>query len=129
VAPVFREDSRQARVELQVDNDDQRLKPGMFVRVTVDLMEIANATIVPEAALTKRKGATGVFLVDQAGTRVRWREVRVGARSGNQVQLEAQGIVGRVVTLGQQLIEDQSAITLPPPSVVPDGGPSAPGSS
>ncbi len=37
IAPVFREATRQARIEVQVDNSDLQLKPGMFVRATVVL--------------------------------------------------------------------------------------------
>jgi hypothetical protein len=37
----------------------------------------------------------------------------VGIREGNRVQVEGQGLSGRVVTLGQQLVKDGSAITIP----------------
>ena len=33
--PVFRESSRNARMELQIGNPEQLLKPGMFVRAQV----------------------------------------------------------------------------------------------
>ena len=44
---------------------------------------------------------------------VSWREVKVGIREGNRVQVEGEGLSGYVVTLGQQLIEDGSKITIP----------------
>ena len=50
IAPVFRESTRQARVELRVDNLELRLKPGMFVRATVILDRVEDAVIVPEQA-------------------------------------------------------------------------------
>lgn len=112
IAPIFREETRQARVELSIENEDQRLKPGMFIRVIVVLERVPDAVIVPERAITKRNDRTGVFLVDEEGSHVSWREVMVGIRSGGQVQL-LQELSGRVVTLGQQLLEDGSAITIP----------------
>src|SRR5690606_6374846 len=54
LAPVFEEASRQARVEVRIDNDDRRLKPGMYVRVGVVLATDEDATIVPAAALVRR---------------------------------------------------------------------------
>lgn len=39
IAPVFRESSRQARVELRVANPMHALRPGMFIRVRVVLRE------------------------------------------------------------------------------------------
>jgi RND family efflux transporter MFP subunit len=113
IAPVFRQATRQARVELMFDNPEHRLKPGMFVRVTVVLDQVDEATIVPEQPLTTRADRTGVFVVDNDGQAVTWREVRVGIREGNRVQVEREGLTGRVVTLGQQLVNDGSAITIP----------------
>lgn len=120
VAPVFRQDSRQARVELLVENEERRLKPGMFVRATVVLTRLANAMTVPEAALTQRDETTGVFVVEGSGDQVRWRPVVVGIRSAGRVQVKGAGLRGRVVTLGQQLIEDGAAISITGTSNAPD---------
>jgi RND family efflux transporter MFP subunit len=113
IAPIFRQETRQARVELVIENPEYRLKPGMFVRVNVVMDRMAEATIVPEQALTTRADQTGVFIVNDDGRSVTWREVRVGIREGNRVQVEGDGLTGRVVTLGQQLVNDGSAITIP----------------
>jgi RND family efflux transporter MFP subunit len=113
IAPVFREATRQARVEVSVKNPGHRLKPGMFIRATVVLDRVADAVIVPEQALTSRNNRTGVFLVDDDGRSVVWREVRVGIREGGRVQLLGEELSGRVVTLGQQLVDDGSPIVIP----------------
>ena len=113
IAPVFREATRQARVELTVDNPGHRLKPGMFIRATVVLEHVADAVIVPEAALATRNDRTGLFVVSADGRRVSWRQVRVGIREGSRVQVLGEGIAGRVVTLGQQLVDDGSTIIIP----------------
>jgi len=113
IAPIFRTTSRQARVELTVDNPGHRLKPGMFIRASVVLERVPEATIVPEQALTLRNDRQGVFVVSDDGRAVAWREVRVGIREGGRVQVAGEGLAGRVVTLGQQLLNDGSAITIP----------------
>jgi RND family efflux transporter MFP subunit len=113
IAPVFRKSTRQARIEMTIDNPQHRLKPGMFIRATVVLAQVPEATIVPEQALTKRDDRNGVFIVREDGRSVAWREVKVGIREGNRVQVEGQGLSGRVVTLGQQLVKNGSAITIP----------------
>lgn len=113
IAPVFREATRQARVELTIGNAERKLKPGMFIRVTVVLDRVADATIVPEKALTTRDGRTGVFVVSGDGRSVSWREVAVGIREGDRVQVDGEGLNGRVVTLGQQLVDDGSPISIP----------------
>jgi RND family efflux transporter MFP subunit len=113
IAPVFRQATRQARVELVIENPEHRLKPGMFIRATVVLDRMSEATIVPEQALATRDDRIGIFVVSEDSRSVAWREVTVGIREGNRVQVTGEGLTGRVVTLGQQLVNDGSAITIP----------------
>jgi RND family efflux transporter MFP subunit len=113
IAPVFRKSTRQARIEMNIDNPQHRLKPGMFIKATVALAQVPEATIVPVQALTKRNDRRGIFIVDDNGRTVAWREVKVGIREGDQVQVEGEGLSGRVVILGQQLVNDGSPITIP----------------
>ena len=113
IAPVFRKSTRQARIEMAIDNPLHRLKPGMFIRTTVELAQELDATIVPEQALTIRDNRSGVFIVSEDGRSVAWREVKAGIRQGDRVQVEGEGLSGRVVTLGQQLVNDGSSITIP----------------
>jgi RND family efflux transporter MFP subunit len=113
IAPVFKQASRQARVELSIDNPQQRLKPGMFIRATVVLDRKTNAVILPEQAVTTREGRTGVFLVAENGRTAVWREVTVGIRDGSRLQVKNEALSGQVVTLGQQMLDDGSPITIP----------------
>ena len=113
IAPVFRKSTRQARIEMTIDNPQHRLKPGLFIRATVVLARVPEATIVPEQALTLRDDRSGVFIVSEDGRSVAWREVKVGIREGNRVQVEGEGLSGLVVTLGQQLVTDGTPITVP----------------
>jgi RND family efflux transporter MFP subunit len=113
IAPVFRKSTRQARIEMTIDNPQHRLKPGMFIRATVVLAQVPEATIVPEQALTVRDDRRGVFIVSEDGRSVAWREVKVGIRAGDRVQVEGDGLSGRVVTLGQQLVNHGAPITIP----------------
>lgn len=112
IAPVFRVESRQARIEVSVDNADGRLKPGMFVRVHAVLERVQDAKAVPRDALAERDGQTVVFVVDDAGTRVTQRVVEPGIESGGWVQVTGEGLDGRVVTLGQQKLKDGTEVTL-----------------
>ena len=85
----------------------------MFVRATITLKTIHDATVVPFAAVTTRDGETGVFVVSRDGARVAWTPVRVGVRQDEVVQVIGEGVEGRVVTVGQQLVDDGSQITVP----------------
>jgi RND family efflux transporter MFP subunit len=115
IAPVFRVTSRQARIELDIFNEDHALKPGMFIRAEVILDVEEDATIVPVEALVNRADTTGVFVINEDGKTVSWRPVKTGIRDAGRVQVLGEGLAGQVVTLGQQLIGDGSKVTIPSP--------------
>jgi RND family efflux transporter MFP subunit len=122
IAPRLDEASRQARVELTVDNDERLLRPGMFVTVGIVLERIPEATVVPQVALAEREGRTGVFLADAAGARVRFVPVRTGVVDDGRVQIMEPALQGRVVTLGQHLLRDGAPIRPVEPDRAAEGG-------
>ncbi len=120
VAPVFSRTTRQVRVELTVDNQELQLKPGMFVRATLELERNDQAPVIPYAAITRRGGADGVFVLSGPdGLAVRWLPVRQGIREGDRVEIEAlPGFTApapgaRIVTLGQELCDEGSRVVVP----------------
>ncbi|MFH2045283.1 MAG: efflux RND transporter periplasmic adaptor subunit [Pseudomonadota bacterium] len=112
IAPVFKKSTRQARVEMIIENPRHRLKPGMFIRTIVVLEKVPEATIIPQQALTTRNDKSGIFIVSEDGKSVAWCEVKTGIIDGDRVQVEGEELSGRVVTLGQQLVKDGSAIII-----------------
>jgi RND family efflux transporter MFP subunit len=123
-APMLKEASRQARVEIDIANPDRLLLPGMFVRVGIQFAQDDAATVVPVAALARRDEKTGVFLVDDGTMKARFVPVKLGILSGDKAEILEPPIEGRVVTLGQHLLEEGSRLTIPgdePAAVRPAG--------
>jgi RND family efflux transporter MFP subunit len=112
IAPVFRENSRQARVELRMDNPRLKLKPGMFVSVTLVLERAEGVSIIPEQAPVTRKGEKGVFLLNQDRSQVTWQPIRLGIRQDDRIQVKDGHLSGWVITLGQQLLDDGSLVRI-----------------
>ncbi len=110
ISPVFQEESRQARIEVRVDNTQLLLKPGMFVRAEVILRDKARVAKVPLQALSRRDGKKGVFLLAEDGKTVSWLTVQTGIQQEDQVELVDFELQGQVVILGQQLLNDGSAV-------------------
>lgn len=113
VAPLLQEASRQARVEIEVPNADGLLKPGMFMRVRLEFARKDDATLVPVAAIVRRDGATGVFAVDQETAVANFVPVTRGIVNSGHVEILQPPLSGVVVTLGQHLLADGSAVVLP----------------
>ena len=113
IAPVLEEASRVAKMELEVDNDQTILKPGMFAKVGVILSSRDNAQTIPTAAVVTKDGKPGVFVVLPGEKKVQYIPVQIGIVSGGRTEIVAPAIQGMVVTLGQHLLEDGSPILLP----------------
>ncbi|MFP3998900.1 MAG: efflux RND transporter periplasmic adaptor subunit [Desulfobacterales bacterium] len=112
ISPVFRKNTRQAMVELKIENPGFLLKPGMFIRASVVLDRKEDATIVPQEALTVRDGQSGVFVIDEDAAEAVWRPVTTGIRDKGRVEVEGDGLSGRVATLGQQLLDHGSSVNV-----------------
>ncbi|MDW7761811.1 MAG: efflux RND transporter periplasmic adaptor subunit [Acidobacteriota bacterium] len=123
VAPLLKETSRQARVEIEIDNPEKLLKPGMFINAQIEFDRRENVTVVPFNAVATRDGQAGVFLIDLENTRARFQPVQTGIVEGNLVEIvEPASISGYVVTLGHYLLEREGGVILPPGAPVSGNG-------
>ena len=113
IAPMLDEVSRQARIELNLNNSNNELKPGMFISAKIRYGTHTNTTIVPIEALVIRNDKEGVFLVDEEKKVAKFVSVESGYKNTTQVEICYPEISGRVITLGQHLLEDGMAIRIP----------------
>ena len=113
IAPMLKEASRQARVEIEIPNPDELLKPGMFARAQIEFAKKDDATVVPLTALVKRDSSQGVFIVDDQGMKARFVPITLGIVHGGLAEVVNPPLSGMVVTLGHHLLEDGSSVILP----------------
>jgi len=124
IAPLLKEASRQARVEMEIPNPDNLLRPGMFIRVQIEFASHADATVIPLNALVKRDGQQGVFVADLQAMKAKFLPVKAGMANSEWVQILEPALSGTVITLGHHLLEEGSEIMLPtakPGSVAGEG--------
>ena len=114
VAPLLKETSREARVEIDVDNADGVLKPGMFVNARIEFVSKPDATIVPTSALVNRGALQGLFLADLENKKAVFQPATVGIIEGDRAEIvEPARLTGQVITLGHHLLENGTALILP----------------
>ncbi len=113
IAPLLKESSRQARVEVEVPNADLMLRPGMFVRARVEFARHENATLIPLPALVRRNDREGIFIADPQNLKARFVPVTTGIVGTDLVEVTKPAISGLTITLGNHLLEDGSDIILP----------------
>ncbi len=105
--------TREAEVEVAVENADRALKPGMFIRADIEFQRSDNAVAAPLAAVIRRDdGSRGVYLVNEGRDSVVFQTVREGIVDGGLVELlDGASLLGReVVTMGQHLLKDGMSV-------------------
>jgi len=106
LAPVIDPKTRALRAEVQIENHDGLLRPGMFVEVTIIGARHENVPVVPRRALTDRGGRRVVFVL--RGQRVVRQEVTIGLGNDEVVEVKEGVQPGdRVVVRGLETLTDQ----------------------
>lgn len=106
INPSVDQQTRAFEVEALIVNHEALLKPGFFVKATIPSSFVVDSLFVPEDALLYVYGVYKVFVID--GNTVKEKEVKIGERSGTEVEILeglAQGDRIAVATKGQELKE------------------------
>ena len=100
-------------VEVICQNADQRLRPGMFARVTATFGTDHNI-VVPDVAVVKQQGSGEHFIyVLNADNTVTYTKVELGRRLGNRYEIVSGIKEGdRVVTEGQVRLKNGVSVTV-----------------
>jgi membrane fusion protein (multidrug efflux system) len=102
---------RSLLVRALVPNEDRRLRPGLFARVTVLLQLKEDALTVPEQAIVPQGDSQFVFKI--VGGKVQFTKVVIGTRREGRVEIiEGLAAGDQVVTAGQLKIRDGSAVSV-----------------
>jgi len=109
LAPSVDPTTRSFRVEVEIDNAEERLRPGMFVEVTILVERREGVTVVPRDAVTERGGERVLFVLD--GQRVSRRPVSLGLGDDQQVEVtDGIGAGERVVVRGLETLTDGTRV-------------------
>ena len=100
-------------VEVICQNTDQRLRPGMFARVTANFGTNHNV-VVPDVAVVKQQGSGEHFIyVLNADNTVTYTKVELGRRLGNRYEILSGIKEGdKIVTEGQVRLKNGVSVTV-----------------
>ena len=114
VAPVLHPVTRTAEVEVEIPNEDFRLKPGMYTRVEVATDRRVDTLVVPRTALVEKGGVRGVFTIQStaAGEIAAFVPVETGLQDTERVEILAGVSEGQdVITTGAPGLADGDVVT------------------
>lgn len=107
IHPTIDPATRTFTVEITIDNRDERVRPGMFARVTLNF-GTANHVVVPDRAVVKQSGSGNkyVYVFNPADSTVTYDRVELGRRIDNTYEVLSGVETGNyVVTTGQSRLK------------------------
>ncbi len=116
IAPTLNEATRTANLRIELDNRDGLVRPGLFAEITLSI-DGGPRLAVPVAAVIDT-GRRSIAFVETSPGRFEPRDVRVGGRAGDWLEVREGVQAGeRVATRAQFLLDAESQIR---------GGPAGP---
>lgn len=110
VYPTIDPTTRTFPVEIQLVNRDQRVRPGMFARATLNF-GTQERVVVPDLAVVKRAGSGDRYVYVYKDGKVSYNKVELGRRMGTEYELIS-GVDNhsQVVVSGQTRLADGVAV-------------------
>ncbi|MGN0035819.1 MAG: efflux RND transporter periplasmic adaptor subunit [Bacteroidaceae bacterium] len=106
IYPTIDSSTRTFPVEVTLDNRDQRVRPGMFARVTMSF-GVLDHVVVPDRAIVKQVGSGERFVYVYQDGKVSYRKVELGRRLDSEYELRSGVENGaQVVIAGQTRLAD-----------------------
>lgn len=111
ISPVFNSYTRTSTFKARIPNQNHRLKPGMYARISVIVDSRFYAVTLPEQAVIEdfEKGGFSVFIVK--GSKALKKEIKPGLRAKGRVGIES-GLQkdDSIVIKGQEYLQDGQEI-------------------
>jgi HlyD family secretion protein len=109
VAPVLDPATRTAPIEVEIDNSEFRLKPGMYAKVSFTVEHKQNILTVPTNAIVDVGGKKGVFVPGE-GNVAKFQAVELGMSDPKQIEVAGLSEGTRVITTGAAALREGDRI-------------------
>ncbi len=112
ITKILDEYTRQAEVEIEIDNPQLLLRPGMFAKVSIQFSTLDKAQTIPRNAVVNFNEMIGVFMLNADRKTVTFIKVKTGLIDNDSIQIISPPLIRPVVTLGNHLLYSGIAVNV-----------------
>src|SRR5207237_7969352 len=80
-----RQPTKNVSIDIQIDNNDPRIRPGMSANSRIAVNRVPNSVLLPAEALFQKNGQSVVYVQSRGGFEER--VIQIGHRDGSTVQV------------------------------------------
>jgi len=112
IYPTIDERTRTFGVEIKLNNPNDKIRPGMFARVTLNFGKVKRI-LVPDKAVVKQAGSGAKFVFVYNAGKVQYKQVEIGRRIESSYEILSGVTAGdQVVVAGQAKLVDGSSVQI-----------------
>ncbi len=112
IHPTINPNTRTFTVEIDINNNDERIRPGMFARVTLNF-GTEKHVVIPDRAVVKQTGSGNRFVYVYKDGKVSYNKVELGQRIDNTYELVSGVENGdEVVITGQSRLTNGASVNV-----------------
>jgi len=112
IYPTIDERTRTFAVEIRMANNNNKVRPGMFGRVTMEFGKVKHV-VVPDFAIVKQAGSGAKFVYVYNDGKVQYKQVELGRRNESDYEILSGLSKGeQIVVAGQSKLADGVAVKL-----------------
>lgn len=112
IYPTIDDRTRTFGVEIKIANANNKIRPGMFARVNMELGK-SRHVVVPDQSIVKQAGSGAKFVYVYSGGKVQYRQVEIGRRLNSDFEILSGLNVGdQIVVAGQSKLVDGMSVNI-----------------
>jgi RND family efflux transporter MFP subunit len=112
IYPTIDDRTRTFAVEIKMNNNNNKIRPGMFARVTLEFGK-AKRIVVPDKTIVKQAGSGAKYVYVYSDGKVQYKQVEVGRRVDSDYEILSGLSVGeQIVIAGQSKLVDGAVVKL-----------------
>jgi RND family efflux transporter MFP subunit len=112
IYPTIDDRSRTFAVEIKLSNNNNKIRPGMFARVTLELGK-AKRIVVSDQAIVKQSGSGARFVYVYNNGKVEYRQIEIGRRIDDDYEISSGLTAGeKIVVAGQSKLIDGTKVNV-----------------
>lgn len=109
IYPTIDKKTRTVKVRFEIDNKKDNLKPGMYANLELNI-PLGKRLVIPKDAVLLT-GKRNIVFVYHGDGKIEWRDVKLGVRSENLVEIVSGIQIGeKVITSANFLIDSESQL-------------------
>jgi membrane fusion protein (multidrug efflux system) len=111
VSPIVDPETGTFKITIEISDDQRRIKPGMFGRISIVYDQHSNVLQIPRSAILEDSGEMSVFIVD--GDKATRRSVSTGYSNSGMIEIMS-GLTddNLIVTVGHVGLKDDAVVSV-----------------